>query len=376
MEPGAALPGANVSIRNEATGLELTAVTDDSGAYTIRNITGGTYTLRATLHGLQGVRPDGHPVIAGGIVRVNGRLEVGALTESVTVTTEAAVLKTDKADVSVDLRPEDVANLPLNQYRNYQTLMNLVPGATPPVVSERADRHAGPRAHDQRQRHQAQQQHDPDRRRRQHQRLAAAPRRVHRAGRDDRERQHLDQQLRCGAGHDGRRGDGGRDQVGHQHLQGLGVLLPQPGRVQRPPRVLRPEQARCEHRHHGRNRRRPDPAQPPVLLRGWERNDERKSRFDTYTVPTAKMRDGDFSEVLAFNPAFRIYDPTTGNPDGTGRTVFPDAVIPADRISDIAQEIQALYPAPNNAGTNNGLQNNLFVAAAARRPSATTTTPR
>ena len=36
-------------------------------------------------------------------------------------------------------------------------------------------------------------------------------------------------------------------------------------------------------------------------------------------------------------------------------------MIPADRISDIAQEIQAVYPAPNNPGTNNGLQNNLFV---------------
>ena len=58
---------------------------------------------------------------------------MGALSESVTVTSEAALLKTDKADVSVDLRPEDIINLPLNQYRNYQTLLNLVPGATPPI---------------------------------------------------------------------------------------------------------------------------------------------------------------------------------------------------------------------------------------------------
>jgi hypothetical protein len=70
--------------------------------------------------------------IGHGILRINGRLEIGQLSESVTVTTEAVLLKTDKADVSVDLRPEDVVNLPLNQYRNYQYLMNLVPGATPP----------------------------------------------------------------------------------------------------------------------------------------------------------------------------------------------------------------------------------------------------
>ena len=93
----------------------------------------------------------------------------------------------------------------------------------------------------------------------------------------------------------------------------------------------------------------------------WEGNYERNSRFDTYTVPTARMRNGDFSEVLSIAPNFKLYDPMTGNVDGTGRTEFPGAVIPAGRLSSIAQEIQALYPAPNNPGTNNGLQNNLFL---------------
>ena len=107
--------GASVSIKDEATGLELTTVTDSTGTYTIRNITGGTYTLRATLQGFKEFVQTGIPVTPGGIVRINGRLEIGALSESVTVTTEAAVLKTDKADVSVDLKPADVVNLPLNQ---------------------------------------------------------------------------------------------------------------------------------------------------------------------------------------------------------------------------------------------------------------------
>jgi Carboxypeptidase regulatory-like domain len=130
---GGAVPGASVSIKDEATGLELTTVTDATGTYTIRNITSGTYTLRATLEGFKEFVQTGIPITPGGIVRINGRLEIGSLSESVTVTTEAAVLKTDKADVSVDLKPADVVNLPLNQYRNYQYLMNLVPGASPPV---------------------------------------------------------------------------------------------------------------------------------------------------------------------------------------------------------------------------------------------------
>ena len=71
------------------------------------------------------------PLTAGNILRVNATLEIGALTESITVTTEAALLKTDKADVSVELQPKEITDLPLNQFRNYQALMNLVPGATP-----------------------------------------------------------------------------------------------------------------------------------------------------------------------------------------------------------------------------------------------------
>ena len=47
------------------------------------------------------------------------------------MTTEAALLKTDKADVSVELQPKAITDMPLNQYRNYQALINLVPGATP-----------------------------------------------------------------------------------------------------------------------------------------------------------------------------------------------------------------------------------------------------
>src|SRR4030095_16079312 len=46
---------------------------------------------------------------------------------------------------------------------------------------------------------------------------------------------------------------------------------------------------------------------------------------------------------------------------GAGRSFFDGAIIPANRISAISKKIQAMYPAPNNSGTNNGLQNNLYL---------------
>ncbi len=53
--------------------------------------------------------------------------------------------------------------------------------------------------------------------------------------------------------------------------------------------------------------------------------------------------------------------PPPARPTARNRTFFENAVIPANRISEIAKKIQAMYPAPNNPGTNNGLQNNLFL---------------
>ena len=44
---------------------------------------------------------------------------------------ETTLLQTEKADLHTELTSKDIVNLPLNQYRNYQQLINLVPGATP-----------------------------------------------------------------------------------------------------------------------------------------------------------------------------------------------------------------------------------------------------
>ena len=178
--------------------LALSAVTDSSGVYTIRNITGGTYTLRASLQGFKEFVQTGIPITAGSAARINGKLEIGALSESVTVTTDAALLKTDKQDVSTELKPADVVNLPLNQYRNYQYLMNLVPGATPPEFQTRRP-HTRTLAVGQRQRDEPQQQR--------HGASTAPPAQVGdeimRAmsrGLKRLRRECLDQQLRRGAG--------------------------------------------------------------------------------------------------------------------------------------------------------------------------------
>ncbi|MDQ6677956.1 MAG: TonB-dependent receptor, partial [Acidobacteriota bacterium] len=78
---------------------------------------------------------------------------------------------------------------------------------------------------------------------------------------------------------------------------------------------------------------------------------------DRLTIPTVAERNGDFSAFPAL-----IYDPSTGNLDGTGRTPFPSNQIPASRINPLSQKFLGLVPLPNLTGAGGAalLTNNFF----------------
>jgi outer membrane receptor protein involved in Fe transport len=358
---GAAVPGATVSLRNEATGLELTSVTDETGTYTIRNVPGGTYALKASLQGFKEFVQTGVPVIVGGIARINGKLEIGALSESVTVTSEATILKTDKADVSVDLRPEDVVNLPLNQYRNYQTLLTLVPGATPPVFQNAQTDTPG--------RALSTNINGTNRNNNVTRIDGAASINVwlpHHVGYvapvETIENVNIStNNFDAAQGMTGGAATAVQTKSGTNTIRGSAFFFRQQDEYNARRGYFDPTKLDASVTIGGGTIGGPIRRNKLFYFASWERNDERNARFNEYSVPTARMRNGDFGEVLAVFPNFRIYDPTTGLPSGAERSLFPNAVIPADRISEISKRIQATYPMPNAAGTNNGLQNNLLV---------------
>ncbi len=77
------------------------------------------------------------------------------------------------------------------------------------------------------------------------------------------------------------------------------------------------------------------------------------------TVPTAEERMGNLSDWLAVSPTYQIYDPTTGNQaTGTGRTPFPNNVIPTSRLSPQALAILNYFPLPNTNAFGTPYQNN------------------
>ncbi|MFH1964189.1 MAG: TonB-dependent receptor, partial [Acidobacteriota bacterium] len=128
---GGAIPGVEVTASNATTNLSQTAITNDVGNFTLSNLPNGRYTLRADLTGFREAVTENVIINAGTVVRQDVVLQVGQITETVTVSGTATVLKTDSTDVSAQLETKEITDLPLNVYRNYQALINLVPGATP-----------------------------------------------------------------------------------------------------------------------------------------------------------------------------------------------------------------------------------------------------
>ena len=128
---GAVVPGAGVSIRNVGTAQAQETETGVSGAYTRSNVLAGTYALSVSAEGFRGYTQEGLEVSVNAVRRVDVTLEVGQVTEVVTVEAAALALQTEKTDVSAEIEARAVTNMPLPNYRNYQSLLNLVPGATP-----------------------------------------------------------------------------------------------------------------------------------------------------------------------------------------------------------------------------------------------------
>jgi hypothetical protein len=132
-QTGAVVPKANVTITNKDTGLTRTAAADDGGRFSVPNLLAGRYDVKVVADGFRPLTRTDVEVSINTVTRVDARLEVGSVTEQVTVEALAVLLQTDKSDVRHEISGATVQNLPLPNYRNYQSLIALVPGASPPA---------------------------------------------------------------------------------------------------------------------------------------------------------------------------------------------------------------------------------------------------
>jgi hypothetical protein len=128
---GATVTGAKVTATETATGLIHESVTNESGNFTFPDMPPGRYSITAEAKGFKKDTHQNIDLLSNSSTRVDVAMVTGSVSEEVLVTTAPALLQTDRADISTKIEAKQVADLPLGTNRNFQSLLNTVPGMAP-----------------------------------------------------------------------------------------------------------------------------------------------------------------------------------------------------------------------------------------------------
>ena len=125
---GAAVPGVKVVVTSATKGTSQETTTNGDGNYSVTHLIPDVYNVRAEGAGFKAFEAKNIVVSADAAARVDGQFQVGGSTETVEVTAEAPQLKTDRADVATIFNDKAVEDLPLFN-RNFTSLVLASPGA-------------------------------------------------------------------------------------------------------------------------------------------------------------------------------------------------------------------------------------------------------
>jgi len=124
---GAVIAGAKVTVTNVDTGLSRTAISDASGEYTAPQVPTGNYTVLAEMSGFKATALSNVQVGVDQRVRIDVTLDVGQMTESVTIEAATPLVQTNSSELGTTVNEEQIKTLPLNG-RNFVSLTRTVPG--------------------------------------------------------------------------------------------------------------------------------------------------------------------------------------------------------------------------------------------------------
>src|ERR1700682_54045 len=125
-----AVANVKVTITETNTGISRTSQTNESGNYVFPDLPPGTYTVTAEQPGFKRASRASIDVIVNTTGRVDLVLEPGSTSETISVEPETPILQTERADTGRKLETVLTENIPLGTNRNFQNLLNIVPGTT------------------------------------------------------------------------------------------------------------------------------------------------------------------------------------------------------------------------------------------------------
>jgi hypothetical protein len=126
---GGVLPGATVTLANPATGFTRSVVSNTHGEYSALFLPTGNYSVSAELTGFKKVSLANVHLGVDQRVKVDLKLDVGQMTETLEIQAETSLLQTSSSDLSMTVEGKTIENLPLNG-RNFVTLTRTIPGVT------------------------------------------------------------------------------------------------------------------------------------------------------------------------------------------------------------------------------------------------------
>ena len=345
---GAVVPGAQVSAVNLATGLELESSSGGDGLFRMVNVPLGNYDVSITSDGFRTHTEAGVAVTANAVTRVDVGLVLGQVTEQVTVEASAAQLQTEKADTRSEISQQAITNFPLPNFRNYQSLVNLVPGATPArfqnSILDTPARALSTNVN------------GTNRNNNVTRIDGAASINVwlpHHAGYIAPAETIETVSITTGSG-DAEQGlSGGASTTvitksGTNDLHGSGFWF-YDNQSMRAKNYFADTKPDSFFKNYGGTIGGPMVRNRLFFFFSYDKTSQAVSGNRTGDeVPTADQRMGDFS---AYEDV--IFDPYTGNKDGTERVPFQNKMIPLSRQSPISRNIMTYIPDPNQPGTNN-----------------------
>jgi len=351
---GAVVPNAAVTATETRTGVSKRVLTTAEGNYTIPYLTPGIYRVEVEITGFKKFSRDNVELKIASAIRVDAQLEPGSVAETIEVKAESPLLQTDRAEVARSFASEAIRELPLAN-RNFQTLVGLVAGVTPPTPGTSLEDPQGTNYYQTNGQWNSANNTQVD-------------------GIDNNDPfigvtihippaeaiQEVNITTSNYNAEFGRAGGavlnvvtrGGTNQLHgslfeffrNTHLRARNMF-----------NVTGQPKPAFNRNQFGGTAGGPVKRDKTFFFVSYQGTYLHQATTQTQTLPVSSWRQGDFAGV----PGLNLFDPATGNRDGTGRTPFAGNQIPRSRFHPVSTKLLPYLPSPNLPGFQNNFVTNV-----------------